>query len=113
MNEQFQIQGACLTIKLPGELGHPEADKIRMETDKILSKCYIRTIVFDFADTEFMDSSGIGMIMGRYKALGMGKGCIQAVHVKEHTEKILHLSGLHGVMKIYPEGDSNGQEKGE
>ena len=42
-----------------------------------------------------MDSSGIGLIMGRYRALGMGKGCIKAVNVSSYVEKLLHLSGVH------------------
>lgn len=113
MSEQFQLKGTCLTIMLPRELDHPQADKIRRETDRILSQCYVRTIVFDFESTEFMDSSGIGMIMGRYKALGMIPGCVRAVHVKEHTEKILRLSGLHGVMEIQSETAEKGEEYGK
>ena len=41
-----------------------------------MSRAYIKKIIFDFENTEFMDSSGIGLIMGRYRALGMGQKCI-------------------------------------
>lgn len=112
MENQFQIQGACLTILLPQELDHPVADRIRQETDRILGRCYIRTIIFDFRNTAFMDSSGIGMIMGRYKALGMRGNCIRAVHVNDYVGKILYLSGLHRVMEINGQEDA-GKEKGE
>lgn len=47
---------------------------------------------FDFENTEFMDSSGIGLIMGRYRALGMGQKCIMAVNTGSHIDKLLHLS---------------------
>ena len=113
MNEQFQIQGVCLTILLPRELDHPEADRIRQETDRILSRCYIKSIIFDFQNTEFMDSSGIGMMMGRYKALGMRTGCIRAVHVKDHIDKILRLSGLRTVMEWDCASREPVAEKGE
>ena len=71
MKNRFEIQGNCLTVYLPREVDHPAADEIRRESDNILRKNYIRTMVFDFSETMFMDSSGIGMIMGRYRAMGM------------------------------------------
>lgn len=100
MNPLFETEGACLTIRLPKELDHPASDTIRKESDRIMDKTYIKTIVFDFEDTGFMDSSGIGLIMGRYRALGMRGGCIRAVHVNGHIDKLLHLSGVHRYMEI-------------
>lgn len=100
MNPLFETEGACLTILLPKELDHPASDSIRKETDSIMAKTYIKTIVFDFEKTGFMDSSGIGLIMGRYRALGMRSGCIRAVHVSSYIEKLLHLSGVHRYMEI-------------
>ena len=59
----------------------------------------IREIVFDFSDTVFCDSSGIGMLMGRYKMMKALGGDVRAVQVRERVGKILMLSG---VMKIIP-----------
>ena len=81
MGAAIYIQGTSLTVRLPEELDHPASDLIRKETDRIMGQTYIKTIIFDFEETTFMDSSGIGLIMGRYRALGMGKGCIKAVNV--------------------------------
>ena len=53
-------------------------DEIRRDSDDIIRKKYIRTITFDFSGTAFMDSSGIGLIMGRYRMMGMRGDCIQA-----------------------------------
>ena len=63
---------------------------------------YIRKskIVFDFTHTEFMDSSGVGLLMGRYRAMGMRKESIQAVGVSRHIDRLLHLSGLHRYIEI-------------
>lgn len=89
MNEMFQLEGTTLRIILPQELDHPMADLIRKGTEMIAGRTYIRTIVFDFSETEFMDSSGIGLLMGRYRALGMRKDCIQAVGVNGHIGHLL------------------------
>ena len=56
-------------------------DEIRRDSDDIIRKKYIRTITFDFSGTAFMDSSGIGLIMGRYRMMGMRGDCIQATGV--------------------------------
>lgn len=113
MHNQFQIQGACLTVMLPAELDHPAADRIRLETDRILGRCYIRSIIFDFQNTAFMDSSGIGMIMGRYKALGMRTGCVRAVNMNDYVGKILQLSGLYKVIEICGKQEKPETKKGE
>lgn len=104
MNEMFQLEGTTLRIILPQELDHPMADLIRKGTEMIAGRTYIRTIVFDFSETEFMDSSGIGLLMGRYRALGMRKDCIQAVGVNGHIGHLLRLSGLHRYIVIQKAG---------
>ncbi len=106
MKEMFQMQGACLTIRLPKELDHPNADWIRKETDRLMERRYVKKIVFDFADTTFMDSSGIGVIMGRYRALGLQGGSIRAEHVGDRIYRILQLSGVHRFIEISREKES-------
>lgn len=100
MDLAFQKDGTCLRVALPEELDHPVSDKIRKDTDKIINETYIRTLVFDFQNTNFMDSSGIGLLMGRYRVLGMKNGCIRAENVNAHIEKLLHLSGVHKYIQI-------------
>lgn len=103
MEDNFKWENACLTIRLPGELDHTAADELRRETEKIMNRNFTRMIIFDFQDTQFMDSSGIGLIMGRYRALGLRGGCIQAVHVNPYIERMLRISGLHKYMNIQKE----------
>ena len=54
MKPVFETTGTCLNIKLPQELDHPQSDRIRKETDRIMSRTYIKKIIFDFENTEFM-----------------------------------------------------------
>lgn len=103
MEPVFETSGTCLKIFLPAELDHPASDTIRREADRIMGKIYIRTINFDFGQTTFMDSSGIGLIMGRYRALGMRSGCIKASNVSRYITKLLRLSGVHKFIEIEEE----------
>ena len=113
MSDVLEFKDAVLTVHLPADLDHLRADMIRKETDRVMSRTYVKKIVFDFENTEFMDSSGIGLIMGRYRALGMGQKCIMAVHVSRHINKLLHLSGVHKYMDIQAveEGGEHGECK--
>jgi stage II sporulation protein AA (anti-sigma F factor antagonist) len=106
MNEEklcaasFSLENGCLTVLLPKELDHPVSDAIRAETERISRDHYIHKIIFDFGNTGFMDSSGIGLIMGRYRALGMRSDCVRAIHVGPRMKRLLRLSGLHKYIKI-------------
>ena len=66
---KYQVQENCLTVFLPHELDHHNAEEIRKESDHLIERNHIRYVIFDFAETNFMDSSGIGVIMGRYKRI--------------------------------------------
>ena len=100
MKSVFEVQGNCLTVHLPEEVDHPVSEDIRKESDNIMRKKYIRTMIFDFSETMFLDSSGIGLIMGRYRAMGMRGDCIRATGVSAYIEKLLHLSGVYKFVEI-------------
>ena len=99
----YQVQENCLTIFLPHEIDHHNAKELQKESDHIIEKNHIRYVIFDFADTDFMDSSGIGVIMGRYKRIYMLGGEVCSVHVSERMKKILTMSGVTKIMQIYEE----------
>lgn len=100
---EYQIQENCLTIYLPGELDHHNAEDIRKEADKLINKSHIKYVIFDFGGTNFMDSSGIGVIMGRYRMIYLLGGEVWAVHASERMRKILTMSGVTKIMQIYEE----------
>ena len=100
MKSVFEVQGNCLTVHLPEEVDHPVSEDIRKESDNIMRKKYIRTMIFDFSETMFMYSSGSGLIMGRYRAMGMRGDCIRATGVSAYIEKLLHLSGVYKFVEI-------------
>ena len=100
---KYEVQENCLTIFLPGELDHHNAEEIRKRSDYLIDQNHIRYVIFDFTDTTFMDSSGIGVIMRRYKRIYMLGGEVCAVHTSERMKKILTMSGVTRIMQIYEE----------
>lgn len=100
---QYQIEENCLTIFLPAELDHHYAEEIRREADKVIEERHIKHIIFDFRDTSFMDSSGIGVIMGRYRNIYLLGGDVWAVNASERMKKILSMSGVTKIMQLYEE----------
>ena len=103
MTQEFQVTGTNLMIHLPEEVDHHNAEAMKETADKILMEQNIRCIVFDFDRTNFMDSSGIGMIMGRYKNIRFMGGGVIAVRVNERMRRILTMSGIYKMMDIYEE----------
>ena len=71
----------------------------------LIERLGLRKYIFDFTDTEFCDSSGIGVIMGRYKKVCMFGGEVWAAHANERIKKILKMSGAAKIMQIYEEDE--------
>ncbi len=101
MDSVFTIVGTTMTIHLPEEIDHYTSDRLCTEADRLVLRKHIRCIVFDFARTEFMDSSGIGMLIGRYKRMRFMGGTVAAANVGERTKRMLELSGIGKIMDIY------------
>lgn len=102
---QYQVQENCLTIFLPKEVDHHNAEEIRRNADLVIDKNHIKYIIFDFLETDFMDSSGIGVIMGRYKIIKLIGGEVWAVHTNTRMKKILKMSGVTKLIQIYEEDE--------
>jgi stage II sporulation protein AA (anti-sigma F factor antagonist) len=92
--EKFQMKQKTLIIRMPKELDHYSAQEIRTRADQIIREENVNMVEFDFRDTDFMDSSGIGVIMGRYQNIHLLGGCVAATHVNDRIYKILKLAGL-------------------
>ena len=103
MSMEYQVQENCLTIFLPKEVDHHNAEEVKKSADAIIEKEHIKYVIFDFEQTDFMDSSGIGMIMGRYRQIYMLGGEICAAHANERVKKILTMSGVTKIMEIIEE----------
>ena len=100
MEERFQLIDNCLMIRMPEEIDHPRAAGISEWADRYIMAEPVKNIVFDFEETNFMDSSGIGIIVGRYKKVNCFGGTVYAVHANSRIQKIIQLSGLKQVLHV-------------
>ena len=100
MDNRVWVKDAVMTIRLPEEVDHFVADRLREE---ILVERNVREVVFDFRKTVFMDSSGIGLVMGRFREMELIGGKVRAVHVGERMRRILVMSGVTRVIEVEEE----------
>ena len=112
MNEYCEMKDDCLVIHIPRELDHHEAGYLRQEADRMIGACHVRRLVFDFAKTEFMDSSGIGMIIGRCRNIGYYGGSACAKNLSGRLKKIFLVSGLQELMQVDEAGETGRKEAG-
>lgn len=89
-----------LIVKIPKEVDHYFTDEVREEVDRRIQTEDIKVLEFDFEETEFMDSSGIGFLMGRYKLMKALDGEVVITHAGERIRKILMLSGVHKIIPM-------------
>lgn len=94
------ISGNTFVIHLFGDVDHYSTEFIKKYIyDNIIPD--IKNIVFNLEGVEFMDSSGIGMVLGRYKEMSEKMGTVALVGVKGNMERIYTLSGLYRIIKNY------------
>lgn len=108
MREEFRVDQACLMIRMPREVDHHQARRIRETADRYIEGRDISHVIFDFELTEFMDSSGIGVIMGRYKKMEVLGGRVIAIHVNGGLRRIFRISGLYKVIEVVEEKSNGG-----
>jgi len=98
--EDFKVIDNYLMIRMPEEIDHHKSGYISERADRYILREKVDNIVFDFEDTRFMDSSGIGIIMGRYKKISCFGGKVFAIHADRQIKRILYISGLHKIVEI-------------
>lgn len=98
MGENFQMYKKFLLIQLPRELDQYQADKIKRECEILFMDQWVKNMVLDFSETEMMDSSGVGMIIGRYKQVSALGGKIYVIHMNKVIQKIVQISGLYKII---------------
>ena len=90
----YMVTGDRLVIRMNAELATHLADEMRDVIDTIIEERGVRHLIFDFSKISFMDSSGIGLIMGRYKKL-QENGSISIAGANDSIQRIILISGLH------------------
>ena len=100
MEHRYEREYGCLILRMPRELDHHQAEILKEEADELIKNYPVRSLVFDFTDTQFMDSSGIGVIIGRCKNVRFSGGYVRAVHLNGQIQRIFQLSGLRKIIEV-------------
>ena len=97
--ETEQIGGA-LVVKLYGEIDQHCVSEIREDIDRQIAIRNINSLIVDLGGVEFMDSSGIGVVIGRCRNMNYSGGKVVAENMNERIRKIFVVSGLHKLVQM-------------
>jgi stage II sporulation protein AA (anti-sigma F factor antagonist) len=110
----YKVDGDELTVFISGEIDHYSAVRLRAEIDAKISEIRPRTTLLVLEKIDFMDSSGIGFIMGRYARMQKLGGALRLINPSERVERICRLAGLERIVAIETNekiGENNGNDK--
>lgn len=97
----FDIKDNILIVTLRGELDHNSAEELRVKVDNMIDSSSVQNIILNFSGVSFMDSSGIGAVIGRYKKIKLREGNLVVTNVSKNVSKIFEISGLYKIIKKY------------
>lgn len=99
----YEKETRTLFLRVTEEIDQHTADKIRRKLDSEIEIYSPKKVIFDFNGIEFMDSSGIGMVLGRYKLVKMLGGTFEIINVNKRLKRIFDMSGVSRIIDIKDE----------
>ncbi len=103
MKVTYNEKDKLLLVQITEEIDHHTSDKIRTRADFEIQKYIPKKLIMDFSNVNFMDSAGIGMVLGRYKMVTMFGGTMNMVNVKPSVRKVFEMSGVTKIIPILEE----------
>lgn len=100
VNIQMSIRKNKLFVRLEGELDQAVTEKLKIRISEIIDKYDIKYLIFNFERLNFMDSSGIGFIIGRYSQIKKRNGRIVICSMNNLIERIFMISGLKKICSV-------------
>ena len=110
MESFFQKEDKQLVFKINEDIDEYCAQKIRRRLDNEIERYMPKEIIFDFSNVSFMDSAGIGLLIGRYKFARMLGGNVKISNINTSIRKIFEMSGI---LRIIPETKEEYKKKKE
>mgnify|MGYP001783232435 CR=1 FL=1 len=101
MESKFYEEDKLLIFKITDEIDDFSVQKIRRRADYEIERYMPKKVIFNFNSVNFMDSAGIGLLLGRYKIINMLGGEVSLINVKRSVKKILDMSGISKLIHIY------------
>lgn len=93
-----------LTVALSGEIDHHNAAVLRLEADEAIQQSLAPSVSLDFGEVTFMDSSGIGFVLGRYRIVESYGGSLEVINLSQRLYMMMKLAGLEKLMKLKTKG---------
>ena len=90
----IETNGDIMVARLSGELDHHHTQKLREEIDRNVQKERPARLALDFAGVEFMDSSGIGLVLGRYRLMQEMNGKLVLRAMQPHLRRVMRVAGI-------------------
>lgn len=90
----YTVNGNILTVQLRGEIDHHSAGDLSKETDTLIRRYIPKKLVLDFGNISFCDSSGIALVLGRYRLMKESGGQTVLASLPPHIRKIFTLASL-------------------
>ena len=94
METKFYEEDKLLVFKITEEIDDYSVQKIRRRADYEIERYMPKKVIFDFNSVTFMDSAGIGLIIGRYKFAKMLGGTVELANLTSSIKKIFEMSGI-------------------
>ena len=104
MKCRLAVSGNMLTAYLDGEIDHHSVQPVRESIDNAIDRNQPNSLVLDFSDVTFMDSSGIGLIMGRFRETSRLDAQLYIFNPQPQIEKLLRIAGMDKLAKIQTNG---------
>lgn len=102
---EIMTMGRVTAAYISGDLDHHSARQIRSEIDREIADKRPQRLIIDFAGVTFMDSSGIGLIMGRYKLMSAAGGDVIVSRPPAYIKKVLKLAGVDRLAPVYDKAE--------
>ena len=99
MELNAQKRGSRLSVRLSGELDHHSAEQTRIMLDTMLRDVTVNELVLDLSGMTFMDSAGLGVILGRFRKLSMRGGKLVVKGMNASVDRIFRMSGLYAIVE--------------
>ena len=96
------MKQGVLVVRLEGEFDVCGASEFRKVVDDAQADTGAKHILLNMQGVSFIDSSGLGVILGRYKQLAQHGGKLLVVHLEPQIQRLFELAGLMRILKIYP-----------
>ena len=100
MKLDYTLENGILTVRPTGDIDHHATVSLREQTDRLLSEKRPKKLLLDLSKTEFMDSSGIGLVMGRWKLMRDISGRVVIENAPKAIKKVMKMSGIEKLVSM-------------